>query len=467
MISKFDLQTRVVEWGLREDVVEKDYVLGWVLWGIGSDETLSLNWIFKGGTCLKKCFIETYRFSEDLDFTITPNGPIRSEEVLPILNSVLERVTEKSGIQFSGRPIFLKTHTSGHYTEGRIYYTGPRNNPSVASIKLDLIASEVVVRPTVLRTIAHSFPDVLPAPANVRCYSFEELFAEKLRAMGERSRPRDLYDIINLFRRRDLRSVPQLIREVLNEKCQSKNVPVPTFASLETSSNRAQLETEWSNMLAHQLPVLPPFEDFWRELPDLFSWLEGTLVEHELEAVPNVDVSEEIEAWSPPATVWVWGQGLPIESIRFAAANHLCVDLGYQGSVRRIEPYALRRSRAGHYLLCAIKLPTRESRSYRIDRIQSITVSQQPFKPVFKIEFSSSGPVSAPFVARTTGALSTGRIAGVRKPSSGLVNIFKCPSCNREFRKHSMDGTLKPHKGRGGWPCPSHFGHFVRATYGH
>ena len=31
----------------------------------------SLNsWVFKGGTCLKKCYFETYRFSEDLDFTL-------------------------------------------------------------------------------------------------------------------------------------------------------------------------------------------------------------------------------------------------------------------------------------------------------------------------------------------------------------------------------------------------------------
>lgn len=33
--------------------------------------------MFKGGTCLKKCYIETYRFSEDLDFTVLPGGPFR------------------------------------------------------------------------------------------------------------------------------------------------------------------------------------------------------------------------------------------------------------------------------------------------------------------------------------------------------------------------------------------------------
>jgi predicted nucleotidyltransferase component of viral defense system len=52
-------------------VVEKDYVLGWLLAGIGEHPATRDTWVFKGGTCLKKCFFETYRFSEDLDFTLT------------------------------------------------------------------------------------------------------------------------------------------------------------------------------------------------------------------------------------------------------------------------------------------------------------------------------------------------------------------------------------------------------------
>ena len=84
MIARTAIEQRVREWGLTEDVVEKDYVLGWLLWGIGSDENLGPTWIFKGGTCLKKCFMETYRFSEDLDFSSFPRGPIAAapEDVL-------------------------------------------------------------------------------------------------------------------------------------------------------------------------------------------------------------------------------------------------------------------------------------------------------------------------------------------------------------------------------------------------
>jgi predicted nucleotidyltransferase component of viral defense system len=55
---------------LNPHVVEKDYVLGWMLAGIYANPELRESWVFKGGTCLKKCFFETYRFSEDLDFTL-------------------------------------------------------------------------------------------------------------------------------------------------------------------------------------------------------------------------------------------------------------------------------------------------------------------------------------------------------------------------------------------------------------
>ena len=34
----------------------------------------------------------------------------------------------------------------------------------------------------------------------------------------------------------------------------------------------------WGNMLGHQLQALPPFEQFWNELPNIFNWLEGKYI---------------------------------------------------------------------------------------------------------------------------------------------------------------------------------------------
>ena len=196
MITHQEIKNLVSEWGLREDVIEKDYIIGWVLWGIGSDPDLSQKWAFKGGTSLKKCYIETFRFSEDLDFTVLPGGLLTPDEIAPKMERILERVHDESGIDFSVKKMKFKHNSQYLYTQGSIYYRGPRNHPSPARIKLDISGLEKIVLPTILMPIAHSYNDPLPDPAQIRCYAFEEVFAEKIRAMGERGRPRDLYDIV-------------------------------------------------------------------------------------------------------------------------------------------------------------------------------------------------------------------------------------------------------------------------------
>jgi predicted nucleotidyltransferase component of viral defense system len=459
MISRAHIDERVREWGLREDIVEKDYVLGWVLWGIGADPTLGMHWVFKGGTCLKKCYIETYRFSEDLDFTVLPGGPIAPDDALSAIQRVLARVAEESGINFTVMPPKFRPRADGRAAEGRVYYQGPRNAPTPASIKLDLSAIEQVVRPTVLRPISHVHGDSLPEPAHVRCYGFEELFAEKIRAMGERSRPRDLYDIVNLYRRADLRLHPDLIRSVLIEKCTAKGLPVTTFAALEASAFRVELQSEWANMLEHQLPALPPYQDFWDELPNLFAWLEGTAMPEAPAALP-AEAGEEA-GWSPPPTVWTWGAGVPLETVRFAAANHLCVELGYQNSTRLIEPYSLRRTRDGHLLLHAVKTESREHRSYRVDQIQSLKVTTKPFKPEWAIEFSPVGAIFAPPTTRAPAIRTRMPRRSRRAARGGVTYIIECTRCGKRFYRSTRNTTLRKHKSSDGYHCSGTSGYFV------
>lgn len=463
MINRLALGERVREWGLSEEVVEKDYVLGWVLSAIGRHPVLGAKWVFKGGTCLKKCYIETYRFSEDLDFTVVPHGPIRADDLAPILSEMLPRLTDESGIDFSRREPLLKTHASGNYTEGRIYYVGPRGSPNPSAIRLDLTSSEPVVRPTELRAIGHAYPDALPDPATVQCYGFEEVFAEKLRAMSERGRPRDLYDIVNLFRREDLRGDPEDIRSILEEKCRTKGVPFPSIESILAGENRAELEAEWSNMLAHQLPALPPLPDFVEELPRIFDWLNEVAEEEVLQPVAAVGKTEDA-TWSPPSTVGIWGLGVPVETIRFAAANHLCVELGYDGGLRVIEPYSLRRTRDGNYVLHAVRSDNREHRSYRLDRIQSVRATNQSFVPVYQIEFAATGPISAP--PGYSLAPSRPTRPRRRRAGTGVEYVIECPWCHKKFRRSSMRNTrLREHRGGQNYRCPGsgQSGHFVGA----
>lgn len=51
-----------------EAVIERDYVLAWLLTGLAGDPLREVP-AFKGGTALRRCWFEDYRFSEDLDLT--------------------------------------------------------------------------------------------------------------------------------------------------------------------------------------------------------------------------------------------------------------------------------------------------------------------------------------------------------------------------------------------------------------
>ena len=74
MIKPGDIQNKARRIGVRDQQIEKDYILSWILQGISQHKQLSTSIIFKGGTVLKKVYFEDYRFSEDLDFTLLQNN---------------------------------------------------------------------------------------------------------------------------------------------------------------------------------------------------------------------------------------------------------------------------------------------------------------------------------------------------------------------------------------------------------
>jgi len=51
------------------EVLERDYLLSWILVGISHVPALRDTLVFKGGTALRKSYFDDYRFSEDLDFS--------------------------------------------------------------------------------------------------------------------------------------------------------------------------------------------------------------------------------------------------------------------------------------------------------------------------------------------------------------------------------------------------------------
>ena len=138
---------------LRANVVEKDYVLGWVLAGIYRDPVLAPAWVFKGGTCLKKCYFETYRFSEDLDFTITEEGRFNEVFLRERFTAIGEWLVEETGIEVPPdllRFDIYQNQRGKPQGEGRLAYRGPlAPHGDLPRVKLDLTFDEKLVLPPV------------------------------------------------------------------------------------------------------------------------------------------------------------------------------------------------------------------------------------------------------------------------------------------------------------------------------
>jgi len=390
MIPQAEVRELAGEWRLRMDVIEKDYVLGWLLAAISNEPALREAWVFKGGTCLRKCYYETYRFSEDLDFTVRPGGPEEPADLLRIFGQVSDRLFDRSGIRLEvgdGSFVRRRNRRGNPTIQGRIAFSGPNQPPQLPKLKLDLTSDEVLVESAHARPLAHPYSDGELPVIGVACYSLPELFAEKLRALAERCRPRDLYDVVHIYRHPDLLGRAPAVVAILDQKCAIARIPVPTLGTVRADPQRSELEEEWANMLEHQLPHLPPVAEFWAALEDVFAWLAGGPAPSPL---PRAELGAPTD-WAPQPGMTTWRLGMPLELVRFAGANRLKIEVDYRADNGRVgprvvEPYSLRQTRDDNLLLFVVN-DRDQLRGYRLDRIAAVRPTPIPFTPRFRVEF--------------------------------------------------------------------------------
>jgi len=483
MIDKREILDTASALGLSPQIVEKDYALGWVLAGISHHKELRESWVFKGGTCLKKCFFETYRFSEDLDFTLKDENHLSEEFLKGAFAEISDWVYQECGLELpvDYQSFEIITNPRGNPScQGKVSYRGPispQSDRQLPRVKLDLTADEKIVLPPERLPIYHPYSDAPEEGIEVLTYAYEEAFGEKVRALGERTRPRDLYDVINLFRNEGARPAAAVLLDVLRQKCEFKGIGVPDMALL--TPHFDDLEGAWSSMLAHQLTALPPLEDFWQALPTFFSWLMGGAAPATPEPYRLAEGESILRARTLRLPVPQRAQSF-IEIIRFAAANRLLVDLNYapengRRGVRRVEPYSLRRTSDGNVILHIEKPGVNEHRTYRVDRIMGAEVTDESFIPRHQIELSADAPLRIPPTERSGRmGLQTQPARALRSSSRrlrtqtslGPTYVYECTACGKRFNHKKYGGSLNPHKQKNtGYPCYGRVGMLVETKY--
>ena len=248
--------------GVRDTQIEKDYILSWILNGISQHKELSTKIVFKGGTLLKKIYFESYRFSEDLDFTLL-DDKITNDQIFEWFTESFEYVKEEANI-----PLGI-TDNKEHQDGGinfHITYAGPLGGKIDAKkVKVDISRSEVLQFSTVTKPVIIPYSD-LP-DHNLLCYSLEEALVEKMRSVMQRMQVRDFYDIWFLITEKNMK-VDFYLNE-FSEKCKSKNLNAKDFPK-KLEERLPQYKAQWKNSLSNQIKDLTEFDKVEREILRIF-----------------------------------------------------------------------------------------------------------------------------------------------------------------------------------------------------
>lgn len=179
MIGLSELKIKSAESKIDISILERDYVINWILKGIFDDDSLSETLVFKGGTALRKVYFSDYRFSEDLDFTmVKPLTEVSEDRIRSCLEAGCKNIYEESGIELTLADFKRTRDELGEEAfEGKIQYVGPRGhrvgNPP--RVKLDMtLYEQVLLEPRTIPLI-HPYSDAEDCYAVVSTYRLEEI----------------------------------------------------------------------------------------------------------------------------------------------------------------------------------------------------------------------------------------------------------------------------------------------------
>jgi predicted nucleotidyltransferase component of viral defense system len=258
MIKPGEIQQKARAVGVRDQQIEKDYILSWIMFGIAKHEQLSKTIVFKGGTVLKKVYFEDYRFSEDLDFTLL-YSETANEQIFEWFKEVFEFIKEEANIPLE--IIDNNEHEDGginFYISYIVPFGGQGNNKRV---KLDISRSESLVFEPVMKDVFIDYTDL--EAYQLLCYPLEEVLVEKMRSVMQRMQARDFYDIWYLLDQHRM-DVDFYLNE-FETKCKSKELNHTDFPK-KLAERLPQYKGGWQSSMSEQIKNLPDFDHVEREV---------------------------------------------------------------------------------------------------------------------------------------------------------------------------------------------------------
>lgn len=174
--------SNVVPW-VEPRQVEQDLIISRALVEIFKDHTLSDTLRFRGGTALHKLhFPHPLRYSEDIDLVRTTKGPIGP--IVDRLRELLEPWLERA--QFVQSPVAPKL---------RFQVESDDNGPVPIRLKIEISTREIRAFDGLVKKRFKVVNPWFTGEVKIPTFSSHEMLATKLRALLQRDKGRDLFDL--------------------------------------------------------------------------------------------------------------------------------------------------------------------------------------------------------------------------------------------------------------------------------
>jgi predicted nucleotidyltransferase component of viral defense system len=468
MIDAAEIEDKAKEFEIHTSNVQRDYVFGWLLFGIFTLSTVRNDIFLKGGNALRKGYFPNTRYSSDLDFGIPhelDQATLKNE-----LNSVCAAIQEKAGIVFVPEDTRVEEKFTASDVllpdlkvyEARIYF---RNFYGEADhiklrISMDITRFDKVFLPIQSRDLIHPYSDNEEITCKIRCMKLEEIIATKLKCLMQRQHAPDLFDYAYSIKLLGGDLNKQEVAQTLIQKTIfSRNPSVLKNILLKTAFDYFRVEWAKSIICARQF---------------IFG------VEEAIAAVlADLEVLFTGYADNGYAQFAYFGANLRMP-IMEAARTQTLLKIRYKGEERVVEPYSLkyqqRRDGIQREYFFAHKVSGGASapgiKMFVAEHMQSIENTDVKFDPRYQIELSKAGempedrylfdpnkPARAPGVRRAVGGLLR------RRPRPATIKyIFRCSVCGKRFTRSVYNATLSPHKNKSGYPCYG-YGLYVDTKY--
>jgi len=249
--------------GMNRPNVEKDYFLTLLLDAVADTSLFKDNFVFKGGTALRKAYFQNYRYSEDLDFTLKRS--LSEKELQDSFDIALEYIKK----EYNAESRIWEFRSRDYFSDVKIQFIGLEKKKII--ITFDLSPKEIIIDPPENKIILNPYYE---KSFSIETYSLDEILAEKLRSILQRTRVRDYYDAWYLLTLGKKGINDKKVRSIFMKKVEYKGLEYEGIEQFLRPEKIEAAKAYYSGQVGSHMKNPPQFDKIIQELKEALQELE-------------------------------------------------------------------------------------------------------------------------------------------------------------------------------------------------